>query len=164
MVSYILYTHRLTPAYIHGGRHGVLYTVHRLTPACIHGGHHGVLYTVHTQTDPSLYTWWSSWCLIYCTQTDPSLYTWRSSWCLIYCTHRLTPAYMLVIMVYVCLTPYWMEGPFWQDTVADRDNCKTSWWTNILYINNLVKPEKLVGRTVTLLLVIMMLIMMLVEI
>ncbi|KAK7495799.1 hypothetical protein BaRGS_00013019 [Batillaria attramentaria] len=51
---------------------------------------------------------------------------------------RLTPAYMLIIMVYVCISPYWGEGPLWPETLPDRDNCKTSWWTNLLYINNFV--------------------------
>ncbi|KAK7095326.1 nose resistant to fluoxetine protein 6-like [Littorina saxatilis] len=48
---------------------------------------------------------------------------------------------MLVIMVYVCIQPYWGEGPFWQDVQLDRDGCKTVWWTNLLYINNLVKSD-----------------------
>ncbi|KAK7095323.1 nose resistant to fluoxetine protein 6-like isoform X2 [Littorina saxatilis] len=55
---------------------------------------------------------------------------------------RLTPAYMLVIMVYVCLSPYWGEGPFWPSANPDRDNCESSWWANLLYINNLANTDK----------------------
>ena len=28
---------------------------------------------------------------------------------------------------------------------SDRDNCKTVWWTNLLYINNIVDADKMVS-------------------
>ncbi|XP_025112929.1 nose resistant to fluoxetine protein 6-like isoform X2 [Pomacea canaliculata] len=56
---------------------------------------------------------------------------------------RLTPAYMLVIMVYTCLSPYWGDGPLWPATLGDRDNCNSYWWRNLLYINNLVHTEQM---------------------
>ncbi|PVD22479.1 hypothetical protein C0Q70_18293 [Pomacea canaliculata] len=51
---------------------------------------------------------------------------------------RLTPAYMLVIMVYSCLSSYWGDGPLWPSALPDRDKCSEKWWTNLLYINNLM--------------------------
>ncbi|KAK7495729.1 hypothetical protein BaRGS_00012949 [Batillaria attramentaria] len=56
--------------------------------------------------------------------------------------HWLTPAYMLVIMVYVCLSPYWGKGPLWPD-IPDRDFCENNWWTNLLYINNIVRTKEM---------------------
>ena len=58
---------------------------------------------------------------------------------------RLTPAYMLVIMIYVCLSPYWGDGPMWSSSNPDRDNCEDSWWTNLLYINNFVRTKQTVS-------------------
>ncbi|PVD22481.1 hypothetical protein C0Q70_18295 [Pomacea canaliculata] len=56
---------------------------------------------------------------------------------------RLTPAYMLVIMVYTCLSPYWGDGPLWPETLGDRDKCISYWWRNFLYINNLFPFEQM---------------------
>ena len=58
--------------------------------------------------------------------------------CVCVCCIRLTPVYMMSIMIYVCLMRYWGEGPFWPSTLPDRDNCEKYWWTNLLYINDLV--------------------------
>ncbi|XP_076454789.1 nose resistant to fluoxetine protein 6-like [Babylonia areolata] len=69
----------------------------------------------------------------------------RLNWFLFYFHRfwRLTPAYMLVIMVFTCLSPYWGSGPFWSGSnVGDRRNCEDKWWTNLLYINNLVHSDK----------------------
>lgn len=68
----------------------------------------------------------------------------RINWFLFYFHRfwRLTPPYMLIILIYVCLGPYWGEGPFWPDKQGDHDSCKTSWWTNLLYINNFVDLDK----------------------
>ncbi|XP_071119326.1 nose resistant to fluoxetine protein 6-like [Haliotis cracherodii] len=55
---------------------------------------------------------------------------------------RLTPVYMLVIMVYVPLFRYWGEGPFWPQGGIEPTNCEY-WWTNLLYINNLVNTDKM---------------------
>ena len=56
---------------------------------------------------------------------------------------RLTPAYMLVIMVYVPLFRYWGKGPQWPQNGIEYTDCD-HWWTNLLYINNLVEPLKIV--------------------
>ncbi|XP_025112800.1 nose resistant to fluoxetine protein 6-like [Pomacea canaliculata] len=64
----------------------------------------------------------------------------RLNWAIFYLHRfwRLTPPYMLILLLYVCLGPYWGSGPMWPDKQPDRDNCKMSWWTNLLYINNFV--------------------------
>ncbi|XP_060075442.1 nose resistant to fluoxetine protein 6-like [Ylistrum balloti] len=49
---------------------------------------------------------------------------------------RLTPAYMLVLMVNACLSRYWGDGPFWPKDGFERNYCEDSWWKNLLYINN----------------------------
>ncbi|XP_046558443.1 nose resistant to fluoxetine protein 6-like [Haliotis rubra] len=55
---------------------------------------------------------------------------------------RLTPAYMLVIMVYVPLFNHWGEGPLWPQAGIEPTNCK-QWWGNLLYINNILDIENL---------------------
>jgi hypothetical protein len=53
---------------------------------------------------------------------------------------------MLLLMLYVPTAKYWADGPFWPaKTGFDFDECKDTWWTNLLYVNNLVKSDKMVG-------------------
>ncbi|XP_071147457.1 O-acyltransferase like protein-like [Mytilus edulis] len=54
---------------------------------------------------------------------------------------RLTPMYMMVIMVYGCLMKYFGDGPLWPEAVKTADDCKINWWTNLLYVNNLVHVD-----------------------
>ncbi|XP_050405941.2 nose resistant to fluoxetine protein 6 [Patella vulgata] len=54
---------------------------------------------------------------------------------------RLTPLYMLVLLFFGFLSRYIASGPFDKPDVLYRDNCKTYWWRNILYINVLF-PER----------------------
>jgi peptidoglycan/LPS O-acetylase OafA/YrhL len=55
---------------------------------------------------------------------------------------RLTPAYMFVLFFMVKLVPFIGEGPFWylysNPAVSPVGYCDKYWWTNFLYINNLV--------------------------
>lgn len=38
------------------------------------------------------------------------------------------------------------NGPLWYDHVADDyENCRTYWWTNILFVSNFVGVKKMVG-------------------
>ena len=48
---------------------------------------------------------------------------------------------MLFLMFYSCLMRYWSDGPMWPQDGMPGDYCDT-WWKNLLYINNLVEPEK----------------------
>lgn len=51
---------------------------------------------------------------------------------------RLTPPYMLFMMVYVCLGIYMYNGPQWSQTtpLMNGAKCMDYWWRNLLYINN----------------------------
>ncbi|XP_076451827.1 uncharacterized protein LOC143287601 [Babylonia areolata] len=56
---------------------------------------------------------------------------------------RLTPMYMVVLMVFCCLHIYLGGGPLWPQVLEAADDCKDSWWTNLLYVNNLVNVDKM---------------------
>ena len=43
---------------------------------------------------------------------------------------------MLSLLVNVSLFRYFGDGPEWPAGGTDRDQCKESWWWNLLYINN----------------------------
>nr|XP_002741292.1 PREDICTED: nose resistant to fluoxetine protein 6-like [Saccoglossus kowalevskii] len=51
---------------------------------------------------------------------------------------RLTPVYMFIIFFSTYLLPYIGDGPYQAMNSVIEDPCKTNWWTNLLYINNLV--------------------------
>lgn len=55
---------------------------------------------------------------------------------------RLTPMYGMILLIYATLLKYIGHGPLWPNVVETSENCRESWWTNILYINNLVKVDK----------------------
>ena len=48
---------------------------------------------------------------------------------------------MLVLMISAALTPYLGTGPFYPKDGFELDRCRTTWWTNLLYINNLIKCD-----------------------
>ena len=53
---------------------------------------------------------------------------------------------MLVIMVYTVLMKYWFLGPQWpQDNDSFSSTCSENWWVNLLYVNNLVRVDKMVS-------------------
>ncbi|XP_046562219.1 nose resistant to fluoxetine protein 6-like [Haliotis rubra] len=54
---------------------------------------------------------------------------------------RLTPPYMLFIMVYVVMFKYWGSGPMFPQTGNDP-SCKTNFWVNMLYLQNIVRDDK----------------------
>ena len=37
---------------------------------------------------------------------------------------------------------YWSDGPMWPQGL-DVDDCRNSWWRNLLYVNNLTPPYML---------------------
>ncbi|KAL5011855.1 hypothetical protein ScPMuIL_010406 [Solemya velum] len=55
---------------------------------------------------------------------------------------RLTPPFMLVMMVYVALFRYWGDGPFWPDKGLESNYCEDNWWTNLIYLGNFIKTDK----------------------
>ncbi|XP_056006926.1 nose resistant to fluoxetine protein 6-like [Ostrea edulis] len=50
---------------------------------------------------------------------------------------RLTPVYMMVMMISACLGRYLGDGPRWPKAGFEKDFCRNNWWRNLLYINNL---------------------------
>ncbi|XP_069123537.1 nose resistant to fluoxetine protein 6-like [Argopecten irradians] len=52
---------------------------------------------------------------------------------------RLTPVYMLVVFLDTSLIPHLGDGPFFSNGGPDTISCRTTWWANLLYINNFVK-------------------------
>ncbi|XP_064599253.1 O-acyltransferase like protein-like [Liolophura sinensis] len=56
---------------------------------------------------------------------------------------RLTPIYMIILMAFSCLYPYLASGPLFPRLIQDAENCKTNWWTNLLYVNNLVNDKQM---------------------
>ncbi|XP_066592007.1 nose resistant to fluoxetine protein 6-like [Prorops nasuta] len=56
---------------------------------------------------------------------------------------RLTPAYLVVIGLYVTWLPRLDSGPLWSRMEIEKERCLNSWWTNILYINNYVDTNHL---------------------
>lgn len=59
---------------------------------------------------------------------------------------RLLPLYAGVILIVVAYQRYIGFGPFnsWPELHDWKEPCETNWWTNLLYINNFVKPEAMV--------------------
>ena len=51
---------------------------------------------------------------------------------------RLTPVYAIIFFSQIALTKYATLGPFYDPNVMHADNCYKYWWTNMLYVNNLV--------------------------
>ncbi|XP_021346865.1 nose resistant to fluoxetine protein 6-like [Mizuhopecten yessoensis] len=56
---------------------------------------------------------------------------------------RLTPPYMLVMMMDIALFRYVGDGPTWNPNGIENDFCKDTWWTNLAYVNNIVKDDKM---------------------
>lgn len=51
---------------------------------------------------------------------------------------------MIVLGIWATLYKYVGSGPFWPE-VPENVFCKTNWWANVLYINNIVRPESMVS-------------------
>jgi hypothetical protein len=56
---------------------------------------------------------------------------------------RLTPTFLLVILVSINLTPYFGQGPVYPSQKGfESDACRSGlWWTSVLYVGNLVKTH-----------------------
>ncbi|KAL4219409.1 hypothetical protein ACF0H5_021989 [Mactra antiquata] len=56
---------------------------------------------------------------------------------------RLTPPYLLFMLLYVPTVKYWSDGPWWPQQGFEANNeCKDCWWMNALYINNFFGMDK----------------------
>lgn len=53
---------------------------------------------------------------------------------------RLTPCYAVVLMIYTFILPYLFDGPYWKTDFSE--NCRSHWWQNLLYINNIYKLKQ----------------------
>jgi len=58
---------------------------------------------------------------------------------------------MLFMMVYIPLFKHWGDGPIWPQGGVEINECNATWWTNLLYINNVVKTDKMVSNIGTIL-------------
>ncbi|XP_073830449.1 nose resistant to fluoxetine protein 6-like [Musca autumnalis] len=57
---------------------------------------------------------------------------------------RLTPPYMVVIGFYMTWFVSIGSGPIWQQRIEPQEErCISSWWLNLLYVNNYINTEKL---------------------
>ncbi|XP_077994445.1 nose resistant to fluoxetine protein 6-like [Glandiceps talaboti] len=60
---------------------------------------------------------------------------------------RLTPLYMFIVFFNVYIFPYFIDGPYAAYVTTTENACIQHWWTNLLYINNLVPwPGKLADQ------------------
>lgn len=57
---------------------------------------------------------------------------------------RLTPTYAILVGIGATLVNYAGNGPFWFAVQRGEEYCRSNWWTNLLYINNLVKTKEMV--------------------
>ncbi|XP_078581951.1 nose resistant to fluoxetine protein 6-like [Branchiostoma floridae x Branchiostoma japonicum] len=56
---------------------------------------------------------------------------------------RLTPTYMFVLMLWMWVLPFMFSGPSWpQAPDGLARNCGDNWWTNLLYVNNIVNFDR----------------------
>ena len=66
---------------------------------------------------------------------------------ILYVESRLLPLYAGTIMIAVTYMDYIGFGPFnyWNQDGTNKA-CETNWWTNILYVNNLVNTDQMVRQ------------------
>jgi hypothetical protein len=51
---------------------------------------------------------------------------------------------MIVLMFLITLLRYLGNGPIYPLDGFEKNMCQDTWWTNLLYINNLVKSDNMV--------------------
>ncbi|KAL1468037.1 hypothetical protein MTO96_041745 [Rhipicephalus appendiculatus] len=56
---------------------------------------------------------------------------------------RLTPIIGLVTLFYAVYLPYCGDGPLWGVVEVEHRACKVNWWTNMLYVQNVLPLNKL---------------------
>ncbi|BFZ06005.1 hypothetical protein BsWGS_09044 [Bradybaena similaris] len=71
---------------------------------------------------------------------------WKINWAMYYFHRfwRLTPPYMLVLLCALGLQRFFGSGAMWSSVQpADKVSCEKNWWTNLLYLNNLVNARQM---------------------
>lgn len=62
---------------------------------------------------------------------------------------RLTPAYLAIIALYGTWLPKLGSGPLWDRRMnLEQERCQSSWWLNLLYINNYIGNDNLVSSMI----------------
>ncbi|KAJ6640289.1 Nose resistant to fluoxetine protein 6 [Pseudolycoriella hygida] len=57
---------------------------------------------------------------------------------------RLTPAYLAIIALYATWLPKLGSGPLWDSRMnLEQERCQSSWWLNLLYVNNYFGTDKI---------------------
>ncbi|XP_032678637.1 nose resistant to fluoxetine protein 6-like isoform X2 [Odontomachus brunneus] len=56
---------------------------------------------------------------------------------------RLTPAYSVILGLYATWLTQLDRGPRWSIMRHEKKKCLSSWWTNLLYVNNYVNTDKI---------------------
>lgn len=52
---------------------------------------------------------------------------------------RMLPAYCAMMAITAHIVPHLGDGPLWPQKVWDEaEKCKNYWWTNLLFISNLI--------------------------
>ncbi|KAI8750590.1 nose resistant to fluoxetine protein 6, partial [Biomphalaria glabrata] len=80
----------------------------------------------------------------YLTTKEISKKGWKIKWGLFYFHRfwRLSPPYMLVLLSVLGLQRFMGSGAMWSTVQpSDKSGCEKNWWTNLLYINNLVNTD-----------------------
>ena len=52
------------------------------------------------------------------------------------------PVNMGVMMLYTCTNGYLTEGPLEPRNIEDSENCKETWYLNLLMVGNLFQKDK----------------------
>ena len=68
-------------------------------------------------------------------------------WSVYHFVFRVTPVYAMVIVLAIFVVPHLGSGPLWLELARYTQHCNSHWWTNLLYINNFVHEDNVVGLT-----------------
>lgn len=55
--------------------------------------------------------------------------------------HRLVPPLMIILGLFAYFYKQLGDGPLFGITVTDAENCKSSWWTVLLLLHNVLKKD-----------------------
>ncbi len=54
------------------------------------------------------------------------------------------PPFVIIIAIYVCIMPYFSDGPLWmaKEFPIKNEDCQKYWWAYVLFVNNFVPNGK----------------------